>query len=154
VTRWLTQDEQRAWRGLLEVCSRLDARLNRQLQESSGLSLADYDVLVPLSETPDGRLRMFELSERLAWEQSRLSHHVTRMQRRGLIDREDCRQDRRGAYVVITAAGRDVITRAAPAHADAVRSLVFDAVSPEQVAELDAFTSAVLSRLREDETKR
>src|SRR4051794_21309869 len=85
MSQWLTDDEQRAWRGLVQMTSRLDARLNRELQQSSGLSLADYDVLVLLTEAPDGRLRMFELVEELQWEQSRLSHHVARMQRRGLV---------------------------------------------------------------------
>ena len=80
--RWLTDDEQRAWRGLIQMTSRLDARLNRELQQSSGLSLADYDVLVLLTEAADGRLRVFEIAEELHWEQSRLSHHLARMQRR------------------------------------------------------------------------
>src|SRR3954449_3671739 len=124
--QWLTDDEQQAWRGLLQMTSRLDARLNRELQQTSGLSLADYDVLVLLSETPDGRLRMFQLIEDLQWEQSRLSHHIARMERRGLVVREECTTDRRGAFVVLTDAGRDAIERAAPGHVAAVRHLVFD----------------------------
>src|SRR3954447_2250160 len=114
--KWLTDDEQRAWRGLLQMTSRLDARLNRDLQQTSGLSLADYDVLVLLTEAPDGRLRVFELVGNLQWEQSRLSHHLTRMQRRGLVAREDCTTDRRGAFIVLTDAGRDAIEKAAPGH--------------------------------------
>src|SRR3954468_24788624 len=107
MSRWLTDDEQRAWRGLLQMTSRLDNRLNRELQQTSGLSLADYDVLVLLTEVPDGRLRVFELIEDLQWEQSRLSHHIARMQRRGLVAREECTTDRRGAFVVLTGAGRE-----------------------------------------------
>ena len=114
--QWLTDDEQRAWRGLVQMTSRLDARLNRELQQSSGLSLADYDVLVLLTEAPDGRLRMFELVDDLQWEHSRLSHHVARMQRRGLVAREECTTNERGAFVVLTAAGRDAIETAAPGH--------------------------------------
>ncbi len=113
--QWLTDDEQRAWRGLVQMTSRLDARLNRELRQSSGLSLADYDVLVLLTEAPDGRLRMFQLIDDLHWEQSRLSHHIARMQRRGLVGREECTTDKRGAFVVLTDVGRETVERAARA---------------------------------------
>jgi DNA-binding MarR family transcriptional regulator len=147
MSQWLTDDEQRAWRGLVQMTSRLNARLNRELQQSSGLSLADYDVLVLLTEVPDGRLRMFELVDNLQWEQSRLSHHVARMQRRGLVAREECTSDKRGAFVVLTDAGRDAIEKAAPGHVDTVRRLVFDELSKTQVATLESVVSRVLSRL-------
>src|SRR3954464_7616186 len=146
--QWLTDDEQRAWRGLIQMTSRLDARLNRELQQTSGLSLADYDVLVLLTEASDGRLRVFELADDLHWEQSRLSHHVARMQRRGLVAREECTTDRRGAFVVLTDVGREAIEKAAPGHVDTVRQLVFDGLSEEQVAMLETFVSRVLARLR------
>src|SRR3712207_5797725 len=126
------------------MTSQLDARLNRELQESCGLSLADYAVLVPLSEAPEGRLRVYELGQDLGWEQSRLSHHLTRMQRRGLVDRQECPTDRRGAFVVLTDAGWTAIRTAAPAHVDTVRRMVFEGLDPEQVALLTAFTSRVL----------
>lgn len=145
--RWLTEDEQRAWRALLQMSGRLDAHLNRQLQDSSGLSKADYDVLVPLSEAPDGRLRVFEIASALSWEQSRLSHHLGRMQKRGLVQREGCASDRRGAFVVLTATGREAIERAAPSHAETVGDVVFDGVSPGQVAALTAVAEQVLRRL-------
>src|SRR3954469_21028245 len=145
--QWLTDDEQRAWRGLMQMTSRLDARLNRELQQSSGLSLADYDVLVLLTEASDGRLRMFELVDSLQWEQSRLSHHLARMQRRGLVAREECTTDRRGAFVVLTDAGQDAIEKAAPEHVALVRQLVFDGLSAEQVVTLESFVTRVLSRL-------
>jgi DNA-binding MarR family transcriptional regulator len=147
--QWLTDDEQRAWRGLLRMTSRLDARLNRELQRSCGLSLADYDVLVLLTEAPGGRLRVFELADDLQWEQSRLSHHLRRMQGRGLVGREECDTDRRGAFVVLTDVGRDAIETAAPAHAGLVRSLVFDGTPPAQVAALESLAGRVLSRLGE-----
>ena len=145
--QWLTDDEQRAWRGLVQMTSRLDSRLNRELQQTAGLSLADYDVLVLLTEAPDGRLRVFELAEELQWEQSRLSHHLARMQRRSLVAREECTTDRRGAFVVLTDAGRDAIEKAAPGHVALVRQLVFDGLSVEQVAMLESFVRRVLSRL-------
>jgi DNA-binding MarR family transcriptional regulator len=147
MTRWLTEEEQRAWRGLLRMTSQLNARMNRQLQDGYGVSLADYDVLVVLSEASAGRLRVFEIADALAWEQSRVSHQLARMQRRGLVAREGCQSDARGAFAVLTEAGRAAIERAAPAHAETVRQLVFDGLSRDQLAALTAITSDVLERL-------
>jgi DNA-binding MarR family transcriptional regulator len=145
---WLTEEEQRAWRGLLRMTAQLNARMNRQLQDDYGISLADYDVLVVLSEAPDGRRRVFELAGALAWEQSRVSHQLARMQRRGLVTREECPTDARGAFAVIAEAGRAAIERAAPAHVATVRELVFDGLGPDQVTALTAVTEGVLERLR------
>jgi len=147
MSRWLTEEEQRAWRGLLQMTSQLNARMNRQLQEEYGVSLADYEVLVVLSEAPGGRRRVFEIADALAWEQSRVSHQLARMKNRGLIAREDCASDARGAFAVITAAGRAAIERAAPAHVDTVRRLVFDDLPPDQLAALTKLTGRVLDRL-------
>src|SRR5271167_3282913 len=148
MTRWLTEDEHRAWRGLLRMTSQLNARMNRQLQDDFGISLADYDVLVVLSEAPDGRRRVFELADALAWEQSRVSHQLARMQRRGLVAREECPTDARGALAVLVEAGRGAIERAAPAHVEMVRQLVFDGLSPDQLTTLTDVTARVLDRLR------
>src|SRR4051812_21396223 len=120
------------------MTSRLEARLNRHLQLSSGLSLADYDVLVLLTEASDEQLRVFQIADDLQWEQSRLSHHLARMERRGLVVREECTTDRRGAFVVLTRAGRSAIEKAASAHVATVRRLVFDALSAEQVVSLES----------------
>ena len=147
MSRWLTEEEQRAWRGLLRMTSQLNARANRLLQEEYGISLADYEVLVALSEAPEGRLRVFEVADALAWEQSRVSHQLARMQRRGLIAREYCATDARGAFAVLTAAGRAAIEQAAPAHVELVRQLVFDELSRGQVSALTEITTRVLDRL-------
>jgi DNA-binding MarR family transcriptional regulator len=145
--RWLTEEEQRAWRGLLRMTTQLNARMNRQLLQDYGISLADYEVLVALSEAPAGRLRVFEVADTLAWEQSRVSHQLARMQRRGLITREDCASDARGAFAVLTQAGRAAIERAAPAHVETVRQLVFDGLTRDQLTTLTEVTSRVLDRL-------
>jgi DNA-binding MarR family transcriptional regulator len=145
--RWLTEEEQRAWRGLLRMTSQLNARMNRQLLQDYGVSLADYDVLVVLSEAPEGRLRVFEVADGLAWEQSRVSHQLARMQRRGLVAREGCASDARGAFAVLTEAGRAAIERAAPAHVETVRQLVFDGLTHDQLAALTEITTRVLDRL-------
>jgi DNA-binding MarR family transcriptional regulator len=147
MSRWLSEEEQRAWRGLLRMTSQLNARMNRQLQQDYGISLADYEVLVVLSEAPEGRLRVFEVAGALAWEQSRVSHQLARMQRRGLITREDCPTDARGAFAVLTGAGRAAIERAAPAHVETVRQLVFDGLGRDQLIALAEITTGVLDRL-------
>jgi DNA-binding MarR family transcriptional regulator len=148
MSRWLTEDEQRAWRGLLRMTAQLNARMNRQLQDDYGISLADYDVLVLLSEIPQGRLLVFEVADALAWEQSRVSHQLGRMQRRGLVAREECPTDARGALVVLTEAGRAAIERAAPAHVEMVRQLVFDGLSRDELTALTAVSARVLDRLQ------
>ena len=144
---WLSADEHRAWRGFIGLHRELVARLNRQLQEDSQLSLADYEVLVPLSEAPQGRMRPYELAQLLQWEQSRLSHHMARMQRRGLVGREECTVDGRGAFVVLTPQGRNAIEAAAPAHVATVRKLFFDGLTPEQVTSLESIAVAGRAQL-------
>ncbi len=129
------------------MTAQLDAHVNRQLQETSGLSRPDYNVLVPLSESPEGRLRMYEIAQAACWEQSRLSHHLGRMQNRGLIAREDCPTDRRGAFVALTAAGREAIEAAAPAHVATVREALFVGLDRGQVRALGDIAAQVLARL-------
>lgn len=151
-TRWLGEREQHAWRGYLEMHARLTARLHRQLQADSGLSLTDFDVLVQLTDRADARMRVGELAEALQWQQSRLSHHLARMQRRGLVGREHCEDDARGAYIVLTEQGRDAIRQAAPAHVETVRDLLFDQLSEEEVGTLGTIAERVLSRLTSTRT--
>lgn len=145
---WLDDDQQRVWRNYLVMGARLQAAMNRQLQRDCGLSLADYDVLVALSER--GAMRIFELAESLGWEQSRLSHQLRRMRDRALVDRSGSAQDRRGATVDITGAGRAALAAAAPGHVRLVRSVLFDAITPGQLRALDTLTATVLSRLDDD----
>ncbi len=142
---WLTEEQQRVWRGYLTMVSRLERAMNRQLNQDCGMSLADYDVLVTLSER--GPLRMFELSDALAWEQSRLSHQLRRMRDRGLIDRRGSDHDRRGATVELTDAGRTSLATAAPGHAELVRANVFDGMTPGEFRALDALIGRGLGRL-------
>jgi DNA-binding MarR family transcriptional regulator len=146
---WLTADEQRAWRTYLRMSSLLPAQLNRQLQRDSGLTLPEYEVLVQLSEAPGRRLRPFQICEALNWEQSRLSHQLTRMQRRGLIGRQDCEADGRGAFVALTEAGAESIQTAAPGHVAAVRRLIFDRLTDDQLAAFEQACAAVVDALTE-----
>lgn len=144
---WLDDDQQQTWRAWLDVYARLFARLSRELQADSGLSLQDYDVLVALTDEPDRSVRMRDLGVSLQWEKSRLSKHITRMAARGLVARRECADDRRGAFVDITEAGLEAIRAAAPAHAALVKEVFFDGLDPEQVRELGAICAGVLERL-------
>jgi DNA-binding MarR family transcriptional regulator len=147
--RWLDAEEQRAWRGWLDAHARLSARLNRELQSTSGLSLSDYDVLVHLTDVPEGRLRAYELGEGLQWEKSRVSRQVARMAARGLVDREASPEDGRGAYVAISPLGRQAIEEAAPPHVELVRRLLFDDLSAAQVRTLAEVTRSIIENLDE-----
>lgn len=146
-TAWLDEREERAWRALQFMQMRLEARLARQLATDSSLSYPDYLVLVALSDHPEGRLRLFQLGDVLGWEKSRLSHQVRRMASRGLVERERCDSDRRGAYVLLTAAGRREIDAAAPGHVAAVRRLFVDVLTAEELKVVCDAAEAVLRQL-------
>ncbi|MBV9012886.1 MAG: MarR family transcriptional regulator [Pseudonocardiales bacterium] len=148
--RWLDEHQQRAWRSYLAMNTQLTARLHRQMQADSGLSLADFAVLVELSDRPEERVRVLELAQALQWEKSRLSHHLARMQRRGLVARQDCPDDARGAFIVLTPHGCQAIEHAAPRHVNTVRSLVFDQLTTEEVNALHTIATRVLARLKHD----
>jgi DNA-binding MarR family transcriptional regulator len=145
--RWLSEREERAWRALQFMQMRLEAEIVGQLATDSGLSYADYLVLIALTDHPDGRLRLFELGGALGWEKSRLSHQVARMAERGLVKKEKCDADRRGAYVAVTPKGRKEIGAAAPGHVATVRRLFVDVLTPEQLDVIADAAEAVLARL-------
>jgi DNA-binding MarR family transcriptional regulator len=147
--RWLDERELRAWRSLQFMQMRLEGQLARQLAADSGLSYPDYLVLVALTDRPDGRMRLFELAEALGWEKSRVSHQVARMTDRGLVAKEKCDSDRRGAFVAITAAGRREIEAAAPGHVAAVRRLFVDRLTPAQLDAIGDAAEVVLAALGE-----
>lgn len=150
MTRWLDDHEQHVWRSFLNSSSRLETHLARRMQAEADISMVDFRVLVGLSEAPEGRLRAFELGRSLQWEKSRLSHQLTRMERRGLVVREDCGTDRRGAFVVLAPAGRQALEAAVPPHVEEVRRAVFDRLTPEQVAQLGEVCDVLLAGLDPD----
>ncbi len=149
---WLDDEQQRVWRQWLDVTARLPLALNRQLQSDSGLSLQDFSVLVSLSEAPEEQLRVAALADVLQWERSRLSHHLGRMERRGLIRRRECPEDGRGAFVALEEPGRQGLAEAAPGHARCVRHLLFGGLDPAGLRALDDLTRGVLGRLADYET--
>jgi len=141
---WLNDREQRAWQGLQLMQMRVEGELARRLAAGSSLSYPDYVVLVALTDQPDGRLRQFELGQRLAWEQSRLSHHIARMVKRDLVTKEKCPTDQRGAFVVVTGRGRAEIAAAAPCHVAAVRELFIDHLTDRQLDSIAEVAETVL----------
>jgi DNA-binding MarR family transcriptional regulator len=145
--RWLTAEEERVWRRWLTLNARLSATLQRELQNDAGLSMPDFEVLVHLTDSPAGRVRVTDLARLLQWERSRVSHHVTRMESRRLVQRVECAEDGRGAFVVITPRGRAAIEQAAPGHVNTVRRLVFDALSPEEIDALATIIDKALAQL-------
>ncbi|MFE5664203.1 MarR family winged helix-turn-helix transcriptional regulator [Streptomyces niveus] len=147
--RWLTEAEQRAWQAYRRMFLLLNAQLARDLAQDSGLSDADYDVLSALGASPDRRRRVSELADRMLWSRSRLSHHLARMQQRGLVMREECETDGRGAVVVLTDEGTRTIEQAAPPHVESVRRHFIDLLSPEQIEAFATIGETVVGRLTE-----
>jgi len=125
-TNWLDNEEQQIWRLLLRVHARLLARLDDDLEQAHGIGLPDYDVLVQLSEVPDGSLRMAELAARLQLSPSGLTRRIDSMVRRGLVAREPCDSDGRGSFAVLTSEGLAMLDEAAPTHVAGVRQYLFD----------------------------
>ena len=150
VVRWLDDDEREAWRNLQLMHLQLTGLLGRELS-ADGLSYPDYLVLAGLSDAPDGRARPSELGVTLGWEKSRLSHHVRRMEQRGLVERVACPTDHRGSFVAFTDAGRRAIEAAAPGHVEVVRRHFIDLLTPEQLATLDEIARTVLDHLPGDD---
>ena len=144
----LNDDELAAWRSFTDMHHRLERHLVRHLQREFGLSDSDFEVLVNLSESPGGRMRAFELGEATQWEKSRLSHHLSRMEKRGLVRREVAdRSNARYPDVVLTDAGRDAIESAAPVNAARVRELFVDVLGPERLAMLRKASDDVLAAI-------
>lgn len=145
--RWLTPSEDRAWRGYRRLHKLLDLQVSRDLARQSGLSDADYDVLSTLTEESGPPWRANELAARLLWSTSRLAHQVGRMERRGLVRREPCADDRRGALIHLTDDGWAVLRKAAPAHVASVRENFIDLLSPAEVAVLGDIANKVIAKL-------
>jgi DNA-binding MarR family transcriptional regulator len=146
--RWLTDDEQRAWRAYIQLAQLLMRQLDRDLHPF-GLSLHDYEILVELSEAAQRRLRMTELADRTAQSRSRLSHQVSRMESRGLVAREGCEGDKRGTFAVLTELGATVIGQVAPHHVASVRRHFIDQLAGDGLGALTGACEPVLDRLRQ-----
>ncbi|MEU3053580.1 MarR family winged helix-turn-helix transcriptional regulator [Streptomyces griseus] len=134
--RWLTDEEQHAWRAYLHATTLLEDHLDRQLQRDAGMPHIYYGLLVQLSQAPRRRMRMTELARNAKITRSRLSHAIARLEKNGWVRREDCPSDKRGQNAVLTDDGYEMLRRSAPGHVEAVRQAMFDRLTPEQVSSL------------------
>src|SRR3954463_2844519 len=145
--RWLSEEEQLAWRAWLFSSLLLHDRLDRDLIRETGIPHAYYEILVQLSETPGHCLRMSELAERCLSSRSRLSHAVARLEERGWVRRQVCAEDGRGQLAVLTDEGFAALEGAAPVHVESVRTHLFDQLSPAQIAALRDIGETLLRHL-------
>ncbi|HET6989592.1 MAG TPA: MarR family winged helix-turn-helix transcriptional regulator [Kribbella sp.] len=145
--QWLDAREARLWQSWRDAYRELTGALEGRLIANSGLSGADYALLHPLSSAEDGVLRTRDLGRSVGWERSRLSHQVSRMEKRGLVCREDCPSDARGSMVRLTDVGRKAIEAAAPDHVAAVRSYFFDHLTTEEQTQLTGLLDRILANV-------
>jgi DNA-binding MarR family transcriptional regulator len=145
MTQWLDAQQQADWRAFLGAVQQLQAGLDAQLQAEAGMPHAYYEILVRLSEAPQRRLRMSTLAESAFSSRSRLSHAVAQLEARGWVRREPVPDDRRGAVAVLTDEGFAALAAAAPGHVAAVRRLLVDRLTPEQLAALGDISRAIMT---------
>lgn len=149
IERELSEEQAAAWASYQRMRVRLSGRLNRELAHETGLSEADFEILAALTESPYESVRALALRCGLEWEKSRLSHQLRRMEKRGLLTREDCSEDNRGSVVRLTDTGRKLAEEARRHHEQAVRRYVIDVLSAEQLEALGKITETVLAGLEE-----
>ncbi|TDD90376.1 MarR family transcriptional regulator [Saccharopolyspora karakumensis] len=137
-----------AWRAYIVGSALLEHRLNRELQVAHGLSIADYEILVSLSEAPDMQMRMSELANGIAHSKSRMSHQIRRMESEGLVRRQECPQDGRGVLAVLTEQGLAKLREAAPSHVQGVRDHMIDLLDADEQKTLAAVFSRLTDHLR------
>ena len=151
MTRWLSVQQQQHWRAYIAATTLLDERLSRELQAAHGLTMADYEILVRLSEAPEQRLRMSQLASCTLASRSRLSHQVDRLEKAGLVERQACESDRRGANAVLTELGRTSLVAAAPTHVEGVRRHFVDQLTDDQFTALGEALALVAAHLQDSE---
>ena len=145
--RWLDPDEQRAWRATFAGSILLVDQLDRDLRLAHDLTLADYEILVHLSESEAGKLRMAELADAALVSRSRLTHRVNRLSARHLVDREACPTDGRGTFAVLTSTGRKLLREAARTHVESVRTHLVDRLSTDEFDRLGTLLAKVATPL-------
>jgi DNA-binding MarR family transcriptional regulator len=144
---WLNASQHQAWLNYMQVYHRLEYEMNRHLQTECGLSLGDYTVMNALSNASERRLQLTNLATTIGWERSRLSHHLQRMTSRGLVDRTRSTADGRATDAVLTPAGWDTLSAAAPKHVEWVRTLFFAGISAQQEKQLADILATVYDNI-------
>lgn len=149
MTHWLSEAEQVSWRAWLSANLLVPDRLGRDLQAEAGLTLADYEILVRLSEAPERRVRMSDLASQTLSSRSRLSHQIDRMEKARYVRREECEDDRRGFYAVLTDHGWETLVAAAPIHVASVRRRLVDVLTQDEFAQLGRINAKIVAALEE-----
>lgn len=149
MTKWLTQDEQQAWRAWISASRLLNQKLSEVLEEKHGLSLSDYEILAWLSEAPQQRIRMSELAKHSLVSKSRLTHQIARLEADGLVTRKSCKNDGRGLYASLTKRGYNKLVKAAPDHVQSVRENLVDVLGPSDFTALGKSCKTVTSNLED-----
>jgi DNA-binding MarR family transcriptional regulator len=146
-SRWLSAGQQLDWRAYIQGSAKLSDALERDLKARHGLSLAEYEILVQLSEAPEGRLRMAELAASASQSRSRLTHTVARLEFKGFVSREDCPSDRRGVFARLTDEGFHALAGAAVDHVAIVRDLFVDVIKPDDLQAIGRAFRAVAEKI-------
>jgi DNA-binding MarR family transcriptional regulator len=147
MTASLSEQELATWRGFALMRRQLDLMLERRLQADAGISSADFAVLMSLQEEPTRRLRAGRIGDLIGWEKSRVSHQLSRMEQRGLVTRENCGDDARGVWIVLTADGSRAVLAALRDHTAAIRQYFFDLVTEEEQGILQSVSTRVLDTI-------
>lgn len=145
--RWLSQPEQRDWRAFISLTRLLPVAFEQDLQRTHALSMADYEILVRLSESPNRSMRMSELADFTLASRSRLTHQIDRMERAGLVSRRACESDRRGSWADMTDQGWQALVAAAPDHVESVRVHLMDVLTPAEFEALGEISRKILQSL-------
>jgi DNA-binding MarR family transcriptional regulator len=147
MTKWLSREEQAAWRAWISASRLLNQKLSEDLEESHSITLSDYEILAWLSEAPDQRMRMSELAKYSLVSRSRLTHQIARLEAAGLVTRKACSVDGRGLYAHLTKRGFTKLEKAAPDHVTSVRKHLVDVLGPKAFAELGDTCKSVTEKL-------
>ena len=140
--------EMELWRSFYVMRRQLELTLERRLQADAGISTADYEILIALSTSQSKRLRAGQIGDLIGWEKSRVSHQITRMEQRDLVAREECDDDARGVWIVLTAAGDRAVQGAEDDRRDAVRRYFFDVLTDDEKAVLTTISRKVLDTIK------
>lgn len=151
-TNWLGAAEMASWRAYIEGSALLEYRLNRELQAAHDLSIADYEIIVRLSEQPEQRLRMSELADDVAHSKSRVSHQIRRLESKDLVRRIECPSDGRGVFAMLTDQGVALLEQAAPTHVAGVREHMIDLLGEEEQRVLANVFERVITHLRSEDS--
>lgn len=146
-TDTLSDSELEVWRAFYVMRRRLDRALDLQLQRASGISASEYEVLFTVNDAPNRQLRGRDIAAGIGWEKSRVSHLVSRMEKRGLVARAECETDARGSWIGLTPDGRRAVLRAIRGHLAAVRRYFFDVLEPEDAEHLLRLSGRVVDAI-------